>query len=313
MLVHGFAIPIGWGELLKRTTREIIDDDCLGAAAALAYYFFLALFPAVLFLLAGASFFPLHNLADDLGRVLGPVVSPDVLRVIQDQMQRLADVDSGGILTFGVVGAIWSSSAALVSIVSSLNRAYDVEESRPWWKVRLIAIALTVALAVFVLTSLTLVLAGPALARYIATTVGLGAAFEWTWTIVQWPVAFLLVSTALGLVYYVAPDVEQDWVWVSPGAVVATALWLVSSLVFKFYVVRFTDYNAAYGAIGGVIVLLLWFYVSGLAILVGAEMNSEIAHGSPHHKASGEKVPTGRQVVEAGPSTNEPSSSTDET
>ncbi len=286
-LAPGFTLPITWGELLKRTGKETLDDDCLSLAAQLAYYFFLALFPTVLFLLALASFFPLYDLTEDIGRVLGPFVSPEVLRIIKEQMQRLAESDSGGILTFGLLAAVWSSSAALVSIVSTLNKAYDVEEGRPWWKVRLVAIALTISVSVFVLASLTLILGGPAMATYLGQTVGLGTAFEWTWKIVQWPVAFLLVSTAIGTIYYFGPDVEQDWAWLTPGAVTATTLWLLSSLALKFYVVNFTDYNASYGAVGGVMVLLLWFYVSGLAILVGAEMNAEIDHAMAEHTGEG--------------------------
>jgi len=285
-----FAIRITWFELIKRTIREVMADDCLSLAAQMAYYFFLALFPAVLFLLALASYFPLQNVAADLGEVLGPFVSPQVLSLIQDQMRRLGDADSGGLLTFGVLGALWSSSAATVAIVSSLNKAYDLTERRPWWKVRLIAIGLTLALAVFLLVSLWLILVGPTIATYLGQTVGLGTAFEWTWKLLQWPFAFLLVVTAMALVYYVAPDADQSWVWVSPGAVVGTLVWMVSSLAFKVYIANFTSYNATYGAVGGVIVLLLWFYVSGLAILIGAEMNAEMEHASPYGRTPGDRA-----------------------
>ena len=286
-----FQIPLSWSELLKRTVRETTDDDCLGLAAQLAYYFFLALFPAILFLLALASFFPLTNFIDNVVGALQTIAPPDVLGFLEEQLTRLSNADSGGILTIGFLGAIWSSSAAVVAIIGSLNRAYDIEEGRPWWKVRLTAIGLTIALALLVLTSFTLIVAGPTIAERLASSFGFGAMFEWTWKILQWPVAFLLVSSAVGLVYYFAPDAEQDWVWITPGAVLGTLLWVVVSLVFKFYVANFADYNATYGAVGGVIVLLLWFYVSGLAILVGAEMNAEIEHASPHGKQPGEKVP----------------------
>jgi membrane protein len=286
-----FDIPLSWPELLKRTVKEANDDDVLGLAAQLAYYFFLALFPAVLFLLALASFFPLGDFADQAVRMLKPVAPTDVLSLLEDQLGRLSNADNGGILTIGILGALWSSSAAVVSIIGSLNRAYDIDESRPWWRVRLTAIGLTIALAIFLLVSFTLVVAGPAIAERLASSFGLGAAFEWTWKIAQWPLAFFLVSTAIGLVFYFAPDAEQDWVWITPGAVVATLLWVLVSLGFKFYVARFTDYNATYGAVGTVIVLMLWFYLSALAILVGAELNAEIEHASPHGKNPGEKVP----------------------
>ena len=294
-----FRIPISWSELVKRTLKETNSDDCLGLAAQLAYYFFLALFPAVLFIIALASFFPLTNFIDDVVRTLRPIAPPDVLSFLEEQLRRISNTDSGGILTIGILGAIWSSSAAVVAIVGSLNRAYDIDEGRPWWKVWLTAIGLTFALAVLVLTSLTLVVAGPTVAAYLSSAVGLGPIFESAWTILRWPLAFVLVSTAVGLVYYFAPDAEQDWVWITPGAVVGTLLWILVSLAFKFYLANFADYNATYGAVGGVIVLLLWFYISGLAILVGAELNAEIEHASPHGKAPGEKVPGQRKKIGA--------------
>jgi membrane protein len=292
-----FEVSIGWSELLRRTIREINDDDCLNLAAQLSYYFFLALFPAVLFLLALASFFPLTHFTDDIVRTLSPITPPDVLHFLSDQMMRISNADSGGILTIGILGAVWSSSAALVAIINSLNRAYGITESRTWWKVRLIAMSLTMGLALFLILSFTLVLAGPTLAEYLSKVFGLGVVFEWGWKILQWPVAFLLVSTAIGLVYYFAPDAEQEWVWITPGAVLATVLWIIASLGVKVYLGNFTDYTATYGAVGGVMALLLWFYISGLAILIGAEMNSEIEHASAHGKDEGEKFPGAKKKL----------------
>ena len=291
------TLPLSWSALAQRTWREAMDDDILGLAAQLAYYLFLALFPAILFLLALASFFPLSNITDDVARSIGPFVSPQVLELIQDQMRRLGEGDSGGLLTFGVAGALWSSSAAMVSIVGALNKAYDIEEARPWWKVRLVSIGLTVGASLFVLVAFSLVLIGPTLAEWLGDVTGWGRAFEWTWLILQWPLAFALVATAIGLVYYFAPDAEQDWSWITPGAVVGTSLWVVVSLLFKVYIARFTDYNATYGAVGGVIVLMLWFYVSSLAILVGAELNAEIEHASPYGKAPGQKSDRGKLLL----------------
>ena len=294
-----FDLPITWREVTRRTVKEMVADDCLGLAAQLSYYLFLALFPAILFLLALGSFFPLQDLAGSIVEVLRPVASEDVVQIVAQQIRRISEAENGGLLTFGVLAALWSSSAAMVAATSALNAAYDIEEARPWWKVRLIAIALTVALAVFILLSLSLVLAGPELAEYVGKTLRMGPVIEWGWKILQWPLVFALVSIAVGLVYYFAPDAEQEWVWITPGAVVATILWLIASLAFRFYVTRFGNYNAAYGAIGGVMVLLLWFYVSSLAILVGAEMNAEIEHASPYGKDPGEKVPGQRKRIGA--------------
>src|SRR5918998_6333312 len=152
-MLAAFDIPLGWGDLARRTAKEASDDDCLGLAAQLAYYFFLALFPTILCLLAIASFFPIHNLTDEITRALAPVAPPEILTLIREQLVRLSNGDNGGIFTVGFVGAIWSSSAAMVAIIGALNRAYDIDEGRPWWKVRLVAIGLTLALAVFLLLS----------------------------------------------------------------------------------------------------------------------------------------------------------------
>ena len=231
--------------------------------------------------------------------MMSGAVPPDVINIIREQLTSLAQGDQGGIMTFGVVAALWSSSAAMVALIDSLNRAYDVEDARPWWKQRLTAILLTIGVALFILVSFVLVIAGPELAGTLAGRFGLGTAFEWTWKIVQWPIVFLLIAFAFGLIYYFAPDVEQDFVFLTPGSVLATVLWLVASLAFRFYVVNFGSYNETYGAIGGVMVLLVWLYISGLVAIIGAEMNAEIEHASAHGKAPGEKVPGQRKTIGA--------------
>ena len=150
-----------------------------------------------------------------------------------------------------------------------------------------------------VLVALSLVLVGPTLAEQLGHTTGWGAPFEWTWLLLQWPLVFALVATGIGLIYYFGPDADQDWAWITPGAIAATILWLSVSLVFKLYVANFTDYEGSYGTVGGVIVLLLWFYVSGIAILTGAELNAEIEHASPYGKAPGQKNAQGKRLLGA--------------
>ena len=291
-------VPLTWREVLKRTFHEAFwKDSCVGLAAELAYYFFFALFPALLFLIALASYFPVERLIDDMFRLLGGFVPPEMLSIITDQIKKISDGKPGGLLTIGVLTALWSSSAAMTAIIDTLNRAYDVEEGRPWWKVRLTAILLTVGFALFILVSFALVLAGPTVAERLANTLGLGPAFEWTWKILQWPIVFALASTGIALIYYFAPDVKQDWIWLTPGSVFATFLWLLATLGFKFYVANMGNFTETYGAIGGVMVLLLWFYISGLVILIGAEMNAVIEHASPQGKDPGEKVPGQKRMI----------------
>jgi membrane protein len=298
MLAFGFArIPLTLREIATRTAKEFVADNGLGLAAQLAYYFFFSLFPAVLVGIAFASFFPLEHFVDRIVATLGGVVPGDIITIIQDQIRKISQGHHGGILTFGLAAAFWSSSAALMGLIDALNRAYDIGEARPWWKVRLLALGLTLALAAFILFAFALVLVGPTAADYIATATGLGPVFAWTWKILQWPLVLALVALGAGFVYYFAPDAEQEWVWVTPGAVLAAVIWLAASLGFKYYVTNFATYTETYGTLGGVMVLLLWFYLSGVVFLLGAELNAEIEHASPYGKAAAEKVPGTKRAL----------------
>ena len=296
MLSH-LRVPLSWGELLKRTAGECLADDVLSLAAQQDYYFFFALFPALLTLISIASFFPIENLVDEIVKLLGRFAPPDVLRIITDQIKKISQSDHSGILTLAFVLTLWSSSGAMLSIITTLNTCYDISEGRPWWKVRLTAIGLTIGLSIFILTSISLVLVGPTVAEHLAVRLHLGEAFKWTWWILQWPVVLCLVASGIGLIYYFAPDAEQEWVWITPGSALATLLWLAVSLGFKVYLKFFGDYNETYGTIGAIIVLLTWFYLSGLAILIGGELNSEIEHASPYGKDPGEKTPGEKRKI----------------
>src|SRR5262245_16900916 len=296
-MLKALRVPLSWRELAIRTYSEVLADNCLGLAAQLAYYFFLALFPALLFVVALVSFIPVEGLLDAITSMLARVAPYEMLKLIQDQILKIANDQNGGLLTLGMIGTIWSSSSGVTAIVDTLNQAYGIQESRPWWKVRLMALGLTVALAVFIVVSFALVLVGPTLAEKAAVWLHMGSVFEWTWKIVQWPVIVSMIAFAIAVVYYYAPDAEQEWIWITPGSVFATMLWILISLGFKFYVAHFGSYNATYGAIGGVVVTMLWFYVSSLAILVGAELNAEIEHASPYGKDSGEKAPGDKKKI----------------
>lgn len=292
-------MPLSWKELARRTFKGIINDNLFDLAAQQAYYFFFALFPAILTLISIASFFPISNLVDDSITMLGRFAPPDVLTVITDQMEKISKSNQGGALTFAFLLTLWSTSGAMVSIITTLNAAYGIIEGRPLWKVRLTALALTIGMSIFILASMALVLAGPTFAEHLANSMHLGAAFKWAWWVLQWPVVFILVASAIGIVYYFAPDAEQDWAWITPGSIVATLLWVIVSLAFKLYISYFGNYNETYGTLGAFIVLLTWFYLSGLSILVGAEMNAEIEHASPHGKNPGEKVPGEKKKIGA--------------
>jgi membrane protein len=282
---------------MDRTIREAWADNIFGLSAQLAYYFFFSLFPALLLLIAAASYFPKETLVNQIFASMSDFAPPDALRIITDQITKITAAKPASLLTFGMAAALWSSSSAMSAIISTLNSAYDVEDGRPWWQVQLTAIALTLGVAAFILISFGLVIVGPTMADTVSAWLHLGSWFAWTWKILQWPLVFVLASVGIGLIYYFAPDVEQQPIWLMAGSMFATTLWLATSLAFKYYVVNISSYAATYGIIGSVMVLMLWFYISGAVILVGAEMNAEIEHTSARGKQPGEKVPGQRRII----------------
>jgi membrane protein len=282
----------GWGRILLRTGRAIYEDDCLGWAAELAFFWFLALFPALLFVVALAGTLPVRHLVDVVVESLARVAPGEVLVLIRGQLAHIAHEPPRSLLTLSLLGALWSSSSAMTAIIDTLNQAYHVKESRAWWRVRLLAVGLTVVLTAFVLTAVALLMMGPALADALERGLALSWRFTWLWAVVEWPVVFALVVTALGWVYYFAPDVRRRWTWFTPGAVAATLLWILASVGFKWYAGHFGEYDRAYGVIGGVIVALLWLYASALSILVGAEFNAAIEHDAASNAGPGGRPAT---------------------
>ena len=298
VLLAYLKVPLTWGDVFKRTFKEAFwEDNCLGMAAQLAYYFFFALFPALLFVLAVASYFPVEALVDDVFRNLGGFVPPEALSIITDQLTKISQGEQGGLLTIGVLAALWSSSAAMTAIIDTLNAAYDIPEGRPWWKVRVIAITLTIGVAIFILIAFTLILAGPWIAEIIAAHTSLGSVFVWTWKILQWPIAFALASAGITIIYYLRPMPSKTGCGSRPAPCSPPPRGWRRRSASSTYVASMGAYTETYGAIGGVMVLMLWFYISGLVILLGAEMNAEIEHASPYGKDEGEKVPGQKRKI----------------
>jgi membrane protein len=288
-----------WKELGKRVWHEIQADDIFGRAAQLSYYFLLALFPLLLFLTSLLGYFAeagtelRENLLGYLGTVM-PASASDLVRTTVDEISR---AKGGGKLSFGILATLWAASNGMGAISESLNVAYNVKETRPWWKARLASIGLTIALAVLIISALTLVLYGGEIADKIAASFAFGSAFTITWKILQWPLVLFFVLLSFSLIYYFAPDLrDQDWKWITPGSVIGVTLWLLVSFGFRAYLHFFNSYSATYGSLGAVIILMLWFYLTGAAILIGGEINSEIENaaaeaGAPDAKERGEKEP----------------------
>lgn len=283
-------------ELARRVWREVDEDEVFDRAAGLAYYFLFALFPALLFLTALVGLLPIPHLMGRFLRYVSDALPPDAASVIRKTLHEIISGAHTSLLSIGMLGAVWAASSGMSSIINALNAVYDVPESRPYWRRKGLALALTLLFSLFILSSLVLLAFGPTLGETVASRVGLGDLFTAVWDVVNLPLAILLVTGGVAVVYYLAPAAEQKFRWVTPGSVLAVALWLAMSYALRSYVTHFANYYATYGSIGGVILLMLWLYLSGVALLLGAEVNAEIEHaaaerGAADAKAEGEAVP----------------------
>ncbi len=271
----------GWFGVLKRTIKEYNDDSLGDWAAALTYYAVLSIFPALLVLisllgLAGQS--ATQTVVDNVGQ-LAPGPATEIVRGAVQNLQR--NQGAAGLAFFiGLAGAIWSASGYIGAFMRAANAIWDVEEGRPVWKTIPLRVGVTVlTLLLVTVSALAVVLTGP-LAQTVGNIVGLGDTAVQVWDIAKWPVLVLIVSFMFALLYYAAPNVKHPkFQWVSPGGLLAVFLWIVASALFAFYVANFASYNKTYGSLGGVIVFLVWLWITNIVILLGAEFNAELERG----------------------------------
>ncbi len=271
-----------WGYVAKKVWREFGDDQCTDLAAALTYYGVLAIFPAVLALsailgLVGQSEKSVQTVLD----VISPLVSEDALGTIEPTLLELASSQTAGwALLVGAVIALWSASGYVGAFARAMNRIYEIGEGRPFWKLRPLMLLVTlVAIGLVALVLLMLVVSGP-LAQSIGDQIGLGDQAVQVWNIAKWPVKLLAVIVIVAILYYATPNVQQPkFRWVSVGAVVAIVIWMVASAGFAFYVANFGSYNKTYGSLAGVVVGLVFLWLTNVALLLGAEIDSELERG----------------------------------
>lgn len=287
-----------WRVLGRRVWREIYEGSLLTHAAALSFYFLLALFPLLLFLVTMLGFFAAagtelrSNLLAALSRVV-PFSASTLIYTTVDEIGQNAD---GSKLSFGILTALWVASSGMAAISDSLNAMYGVKESRPYWKVRLAAMGLTISLAVLIISALLIILYGGEIGEAAANYFNQGSHFATLWTAVQVPVMLVFVLLTFAVIYYYAPNLyDQKWYWITPGSLLGVGLWILVSFLFRIYLRYFDSYSVTYGSLGAVIVLMLWFYLTGVAILIGGKINAEIENaaanaGVPGAKQHGEKI-----------------------
>ncbi len=267
-------------KIVWNVAKELATGDAFGLATQLAYNFFFALFPFLLCLVAFASFLPIHGLLNRLLASIEQFLPTSAYQLLAHQVSGAFAHRHGGLLTFGLAVAIWSASSGVAALMAGLNGAFGVSETRPFWKVRGLAILITLAGGATLLLVLAMLVLGGEAGHWLAGLLGATALQAQIWGIARWPLTAALVLLALSLMYKVCPNVKRRFRLVTPGSVAGTVLWLAAPLGFTFYVNHFGHYNAMYGSLATVIVLLTWFYVSGLVLILGGQIDA-VVEGHP--------------------------------
>jgi membrane protein len=266
-------------QLARNVLSDIAANNFFGRASELAFDFLFALFPLLLFMLTLIGLFTSRrsDLQGTLLAYFADFLPPTAFALLNTTANELAANASGGKLTFGIVLALWLASGGMTSMISALNLAHRVSEARSWIKVRAIALALTLLIAVFLLAALFLVLVSGRAVDWLGAEIGLAPEVVAVWKALQWPAAIVFLVVAYSLIYYCGPNLkDRRWHWITPGSAFGVLLWLAASLGLRTYLRFFNSYSTTYGSLGAVMILLLWLYVSGLSFLIGGEINAEI-------------------------------------
>jgi len=286
--VDGGAESRTFGEILHLVLQKAHAYDVMGRAAQLAYYLLFAMFPSLIFVAVLLSALPMPKLFDELLTLLAGILPPPAFAVVRSTLEQTSGTRTGSVLSLSLLATIWASSSGMEALIGSLNSAYQATTTRGWWRDRLLAVALTLGLASFVIVSLLIVVFGGVITNQIALKYGFGPGALLFWHLVQWPVAAAFVLFALDLIYYLAPNIRQRWRWVTRGAAVALVAWVLTSVGLRLYLTRFSNFNA-YGAIGSFMMLMLWLYLTSAAILFGGVINgvlNSLKHPIPSGKNS---------------------------
>lgn len=268
-------------EFLKRLWHEFKSDDIGGLAAELSYRYFLAIFPFFIFLTALGGFIARAADVDDptaeVMDMLGDALPEDAQSLISGQLDAVLQSQDAGLLSIGIIGALWGASGAMKALTKALNRTHDVPETRPFWKTTGLAILMTLAFMIGMVGSVLLLAATQAFGSELAERIGAGSVFETVISIARWPLAVALLLVAVAVLYWIAPNIEMPFRWITPGSVLFVVVWLGATIAFGYYVSNFASYNKTYGALAGVVILLIWMYVTNAVLLLGAEINAIIA------------------------------------
>jgi membrane protein len=286
---------LGLVDFFKFTFKEVSEDHVSAFAGNLTYKTLFAIFPFFTFLLSLLGLFNATNLVNDMIEYLSGVMPESATGFIEKQLLSITQSQAESAFTLSAIVsialALWGVSGAFRSIMEAMNVMYEVEEDRPFWIVYGLSIFMSLAVVLLMVSAFGIVIFGGSIGGGLAEAIGLDKVFQIVWSIVQWPIVACIVLFTFALIYFFAPAAKQKFTWISPGAALAFAFWLLFSLLFSFYVSNFGSYGASYGSLAGVIILMLYVYYSAFIMLIGAEMNQVIEWHIPGGKDEGEKIP----------------------
>ena len=279
------AIRATTRQFLKELYRKTVDDDIRNGAAVLGFYLMLAIFPAMIFVLSVIPYLPIPNVDQAIMDLLRQAVPASAADMFAGVVQEVTQEQRGGLLSFGLLAALWATSTGMYAIMQQLNIAYDVDEGRGFLRARLVAIALSLLFVVLVVGGFSLIVLGGQIQEWLGARFGFGDALLAFLIVFRWVIIVGGLLLAFSVIYYLAPNVEQKFKFITAGSVVGVVVLLVASLAFAWYTQNFGNYDATYGSVGAVMVLMMWLYIAGLAILFGSEINALIKR----HDTSGQQ------------------------
>lgn len=299
---HLIPSRFAWAQMTIRELKrafvgaynDVFRNHVFSISAGLAYFFVLSLFPLLIFLAALIAYIPVHDLFNQILDTMARFVPPDAMGAVREVVKSVLTPPRKGVLSFGLLGTLWAASGGFAALIDGLNVAYDVAETRPYWKVRLLSIGLTLVIGTLLVVGLIAILLGPQFGQWVSGRLGLAPVFAAIWPTLRWTITLVSVVFGIELLYFWAPNVKQQFRCTLPGAVIAVGVWLGASLGLGIYLRDYANFNATYGTLTGAIALMLWFFLTALAVLLGGEVNSELL------KAAGERLEIKEPAPEIG-------------
>jgi len=286
------VVPVRIKHALAQTYGDVLRNHTMQMAAALSYYFVLSIFPALIFLSAVVAFLPLPDLSNQALGMMARLLPPDSMGLIRRVLSDVITPSRGTFLSFGILGTLWAASGGFSAAIEALNIAYDVQDDRPFWKTRPLAVGLALLSGALMLTALSVMIVGPRFGEWLAARVHLSYLFVLLWPYIHWSIAIGFTVLAVEALYFLAPNVKQRFLATLPGAILAMGCWIALSYLLGLYFRHFANFNQTYGTLGAAIALMTWLYWIGFAMLVGAELNSELAKISREGKIEEKHEPS---------------------